>query len=42
MVGRDHAKAFGGIMDKVRKRINNFKVKSLSQAAKDILLKAIV
>jgi hypothetical protein len=42
MVGRSRYKAFKSIKDKVWARLNYWKVKFLSQADKEILIKAIV
>jgi hypothetical protein len=42
MVGRSRYKAFKSIKDKVWARLNDWKVKFLSQADKEILIKAIV
>jgi hypothetical protein len=42
LVGRSKIQSFNGIKDRVWKRLNNWKVKFLSQAGKEILLKAVV
>jgi hypothetical protein len=42
LVGKSRTKAFKGIKDRVWNRLNNWKVKFLSQAGKEILLKAVV
>jgi hypothetical protein len=42
LAGRSRIQSFNGINDRVWKRLNNWKVKFLSQAGKEILLKAIV
>jgi hypothetical protein len=42
MVGRSRYKAFKSIKDKVWSHLNDWKVKFLSQAGKEILIKAIV
>jgi hypothetical protein len=41
-VGKSRSQAFQGIKDKVWKRLQNWKVKFLSQVGKEILLKAVV
>jgi hypothetical protein len=42
LVGKSRTKAFEAIRDKVCDRLQNWKVKFLSQAGKEILLKAVV
>ena len=42
LVGRSQYKAFKGIQNKVWKRLNDWKVNFLSQAGKEILIKAVV
>lgn len=42
LVGRSRYRAFQGIKDKVWKRLNDWKVNFLSQASKEILIKAVV
>jgi hypothetical protein len=41
-IGRSKVQAFNSIKDRVQQRLNNWKVKFLSQAGKEILLKAVV
>jgi hypothetical protein len=41
-IGRSKVQAFNGIKDRVQQRLNNWKVKFLSQAGMEILLKAVV
>jgi hypothetical protein len=42
LVGRSKMQAFASIKERVGKKLNNWKVKFLSQARKEILLKAVV
>ncbi|KAF5451859.1 hypothetical protein F2P56_026921 [Juglans regia] len=42
MVGRSKVGSFINVLDRMKKRVNNFKFKSLSQASKEILLKVVV
>jgi hypothetical protein len=42
LVGRSRLKAFKGIKDKVWVRLNDLKVQFLSQAGKEILIKAVI
>ena len=42
LVGRSRTKEFKGIVDKVWKRLQDWKVKLLSQAGREILLKAVI
>lgn len=42
LVGKSRTQSFNGIKDRVWQRLNNWKVKFLSQASKEILLKAVV
>ncbi|XP_042969143.1 uncharacterized protein LOC122301839 [Carya illinoinensis] len=42
LIGRSKYAAFKGILDRVRGKVSNWKNKFLSQAGKDILLKAVV
>jgi hypothetical protein len=42
LVGRSKMQAFASIKERVGKKLNNWKVKFLSQAGKEILLKAVV
>ncbi|KAF5459563.1 hypothetical protein F2P56_019502 [Juglans regia] len=42
IIGRSKSVAFQGIIEKVSKKMENWKVKFLSQAGKDILIKAVV
>ncbi|XP_041016156.1 uncharacterized protein LOC121258678 [Juglans microcarpa x Juglans regia] len=42
VIGRSKSTAFQGIIEKVSKRMENWKVKFLSKAGKDILIKAVV
>ena len=42
LVGKSRTKEFKGIIDKVWKRLQNWKLKLLSQAGQEILLKAII
>ncbi|XP_042950131.1 uncharacterized protein LOC122282245 [Carya illinoinensis] len=41
-IGRSKTKAFRSVIDKVRGRISNCKLKYLSQAGKEILIKSII
>jgi hypothetical protein len=41
-VGKSRSQAFQGIKDRVWKRLQNWKVKFLSQVGKEILLKAVI
>jgi hypothetical protein len=41
-VGKSKAQSFGFIKDRVTKKISNWKVKFLSQAGKEVLLKAVI
>lgn len=41
-IGKSKLQSFNSIKDKVQQRLNNWKVKFLSQAGKEILLKAVV
>lgn len=41
-LGRDRIKYFKSIIDRVRSRISNWKIKHLSQAGKEILIKAVL
>jgi hypothetical protein len=41
-VGKSKIQSFGFIKDRVLKKINNWKVKFLSQAGKEVLLKAVI
>ncbi|XP_041025387.1 uncharacterized protein LOC121265784 [Juglans microcarpa x Juglans regia] len=41
-VGKKKSKAFNSILNKIRSRIRNWKVKLLSQAGNEILLKAVI
>jgi hypothetical protein len=41
-VGKSTIKSFGFIKDRVLKKINNWKVKFLFQASKEVLLKAVI
>jgi hypothetical protein len=42
LVGRSHVKAFKSIIEKVRKRLQDWKLRFLFQAGKEILLKAVI
>jgi hypothetical protein len=42
LVGISIMQSFNGIIDRIWKRLNNWKVKFLSQAGKEIFLKAVV
>ncbi|KAF5459101.1 hypothetical protein F2P56_023085 [Juglans regia] len=42
LIGRSKVREFQGILERVSKRIGNWKTKFLSQAGKEILLKAII
>ncbi|XP_059451233.1 uncharacterized protein LOC132182041 [Corylus avellana] len=42
LVGKSRTAAFRGIIDRVRKRLQDWKLKFLSQAGKEILLKAVI
>ncbi|KAF5442453.1 hypothetical protein F2P56_035108 [Juglans regia] len=42
LIGRARAKAFRTILDRVKQKISNFKVRYLSQEANEVLLKAVV
>jgi hypothetical protein len=42
LVGKSRNTAFRGIVEKVRKRLQDWKLKFLSQAGKEILLKAVI
>ncbi|XP_018853114.2 uncharacterized protein LOC109015083 [Juglans regia] len=42
LMGRSRVGSFNSILDRMKRRIGNFKVKTLSQAGKEILLKAVV
>ncbi|XP_042939394.1 uncharacterized protein LOC122274419 [Carya illinoinensis] len=42
LIGRSRHAAFKGILDRMRSRISNWKTKFLSQAGKEILLKAVI
>ncbi|KAF5460460.1 hypothetical protein F2P56_020324 [Juglans regia] len=42
LIGRSRIQAFKGILDRVRARMSNWKNKLLSQAGKEVLLKAII
>jgi hypothetical protein len=42
MVGRSRTAAFKGIIDKVWKKLQDWKLKLLSQAGKEVLLKAVI
>jgi hypothetical protein len=42
MVGKSRTAAFRGIIDKVWKRLQDWKLKFLSQAGKEVLLKAVI
>jgi hypothetical protein len=42
MVGRSKTKTFEGIVNRVRKKLDGWKQRFLSQARKEILLKAVV
>jgi hypothetical protein len=42
LVGKSRMKAFKGIVDKVWKRLQDWKLKLLSQVGQEILLKAVV
>jgi hypothetical protein len=42
MVGRSRYQAFKGIQDRVWTRLNDWKIKFLSQAGKEILIKAVI
>ncbi|XP_059428496.1 uncharacterized protein LOC132162251 [Corylus avellana] len=42
LVGRSRTQAFQGIKDRIWKRLQDWKVKLLSQAGKEILLKAVI
>lgn len=41
-IGKSKIQSFSSIKDRVHKRLNNWKVKFLSQAGKEVLLKAVV
>jgi len=41
-VGKSKIKFFGFIKDRVMKKINNWEVKFLSKAGKEVLLKAVI
>jgi hypothetical protein len=41
-IGRSKIHSFNSIKDQVQQRLNNWKIKSLSQAGKEILLKEVV
>jgi hypothetical protein len=41
-IGKSKIQSFSNIKDRVQKWLNNWKVKFLSQAGKEVLLKAIV
>jgi ribonuclease HI/ribosomal protein L37AE/L43A len=42
LVGRSRTKAFRGIVERVKKRLQDWKIRFLSQAGKEILLKAVI
>jgi hypothetical protein len=42
MVGRSKNRTFAGICSRVQKKLDEWKVKFLSQAGKEILIKAVV
>jgi hypothetical protein len=42
LVGKSRIQAFNGIKEKVWKKLNNWKVKFLSLAGREILLKAVI
>jgi hypothetical protein len=42
LVGKSRSREFQGIKDRVWKRLNDWKTKFLSQAGKEVLLKAVV
>jgi hypothetical protein len=42
MVGKSRTAAFRGIIERVRKRLQDWKLKFLSQAGKEVLLKVVV
>jgi ribonuclease HI len=42
LVGKSRVREFEGLVEKVRKRVNDWKVNFLSQAGKEVLLKAVV
>ena len=42
LVGKSRTQAFKSIKDKVWRRLNDWKLKFLSQAGKEILLKAVI
>jgi hypothetical protein len=42
MVGRSRYQAFKGTKDRVWNRLNDWKIKFLSQAGKEILIKAVI
>lgn len=42
IIGRSRNKVFKDIIDKVRSKINNWKFKFLSQAGREIMLKAVI
>ena len=42
LVGKSHVREFQHIIDRVHKRISDWKVKFLSQARKEILIKAVL
>jgi hypothetical protein len=42
LVGKSRIREFQGIKDRVRKRVTDWKTKFLSQAGKEVLIKAVV
>jgi hypothetical protein len=42
LVGKSRSQSFHGIKDRVANRLNNWKVKFLSQAGREVLLKAVI
>jgi hypothetical protein len=42
LIGKSKRRAFNNIMEKVGQKLTNWKVKFLSQASKEVLLKAVV
>jgi hypothetical protein len=42
LVGKSRVREFQGLVDKVKRRVSNWKNKFLSQARKEVLIKAVV